>query len=160
MEGADGISGQIDFDGKHEVGDEQAKRDVRAHITAEPETADQEKRTDGIGNVIDIKSVTRAEAVTDAGQGAIQAIAEPVDGERQDYPDERAAVPSGRPIAETRYEHGDETEKREMVGVDPPRHTLCQPDQRLLLDGGEHAELFALDRKSTRLNSSHANISY
>src|ERR1017187_1194440 len=115
VEGADGVSGQIDLDGKHEVGDEQAERDVRAHITAEPETSNQEKRSDGVGDVIDIKSVTRAEAVTDAGQGTIQAVAEPVDGKRQNHRDERAAVPTGGPIAETRYQHGGETEKREMV---------------------------------------------
>src|SRR5450756_641899 len=60
-------------------------------------------------------------------------------------------------MAETRHEHGDEAEKREMVGVDPPRHTLCQPDQRLLLDRREHAELFAF-RVPKRLSSHEITI--
>ena len=31
----------------------------------------------------------------------------------------------------------------QMVRIYPRRHTLRQPDQRPLLDGGQHAELFA-----------------
>src|ERR1039458_9538719 len=112
MEGTDGVSRKIDFDGKHEVGDEQSESDVQAHISAEPDAANQEERPDGIGNVIDVESIARAQAVAHAGQGTIETVAEPVDGQRQDHPDEGAAVPSGGPIAEARYEHGDETDRK------------------------------------------------
>src|ERR1019366_4203504 len=111
MEGADGVSRKIDFDGKHEVGDEQPERDVQADISAEPEAADEEERPDGIGNVIDVESIARAQAVAHAGQGTIETVAEPVDGQCQNHPDEGAAVPPGGPVAEAGHEHGDETEE-------------------------------------------------
>jgi hypothetical protein len=57
MEGANRVSGQVDFDGKHEICDQQAEGDVEAHITAQAEAADEEECPDGVGNVIDIKSV-------------------------------------------------------------------------------------------------------
>src|ERR1035441_3970000 len=72
MEGTDGVSRKIDFDGKHEVGDEQPESDVQAHIPAEPEAADEEERADGIGKIIDVESISRAQAVAHAGQGTIE----------------------------------------------------------------------------------------
>jgi len=78
-----------------------------------------------------------------SGEGAIQAIAEPVHGQCHDDQQQRAPVITGGPIAEPRDEHCGKTKPGEVVGIDPGGHTMCQPDQRLLLDGGEHAELFA-----------------
>ena len=95
-------------------------------------------------DVIDVKAVTRAQAVADAGQGAIQAVAEPVDGQGGDDAEEGAAIPTRRPVEQARGEHRHETEQRQVVGIDPGRHAVGQPDQRLLLDRRQHAELFAL----------------
>src|SRR5258707_13039381 len=98
MEGAYRVGGQVDFDGKHEVRDQQAEGDVGAHITAEAEAADEEECPDGVGDVIDIKSIARAQAGADAGESASQAVARPVCGARQGYPQGAGGAPTRTPM--------------------------------------------------------------
>src|SRR5947209_15363702 len=44
--------------------------------------------------------------------------------------------------------------------MEPDRHTLARPDEDLTVAVGHLHGNHRIDRKSTRLNSSHANISY
>src|SRR3712207_8544507 len=53
-------------------------------------------------------------------------------------------------------------ERDELVRPQEPMHRMPPPHERLGVDDGvvPHVDLGLVDRKSTRLNSSHANISY
>src|SRR3712207_8303235 len=57
-------------------------------------------------------------------------------------------------------ERGEDGGVRHDAAVAPPRRDAEQRHQRVHRDPLEPAELARQDRKSTRLNSSHANISY
>jgi hypothetical protein len=93
--------------------------------------------------VVHVESVAWAQPLADAGQRSVEAIAEPVDYQCGDHDDQRAAVPTRRPVAQTGGDHGQETEQGEVVGIDPGGHAFGQPDQGLLFRRCQHAELLA-----------------
>ena len=84
VEGAQDVGGEVDLDGEKKVGDQEAEGDEGVHVAGEGETAHEEEGADGVGDVVDVEAVARAEAIADAGEGAVEAVAEPVDGEGDD----------------------------------------------------------------------------
>ena len=66
-------------------------------------------------NLYDIKAVAWALPVADPGEGAIQAIAEPVEGQAHDPGQERGAVPARQPVGDTGQQHGHKSKRRQVV---------------------------------------------
>ena len=97
-----------------------------------------------VDHVVHVEAVARPLAVADPGDGAVEAVAGPV--EEQEHDDQREGDlgrDAGGPERQPDAEHRDEPERREMVRVDPGRQAPGDPDEQPLLGRGQQASMMA-----------------
>src|SRR5215469_13367148 len=82
----DCVGGQIGFDGKHQEPDEKANCDAWVYVSRQRQPAHQAQRRDAVGDVIHVKAISRSLTVTDSCQGAVEAVAEPVQDKTENSP--------------------------------------------------------------------------
>ena len=68
----------------------------------EAEATHQRNRPEEIDHVVDIEAVTRTLLVADAGQRAVQTVAQPIERDAHDHTKQGEAVGTRESIAETR----------------------------------------------------------
>ena len=81
--------------------------------------------------------------MTHTGQGSIETVTEPVDGEQDDDGDEGCWKLPAHPVAGARGRQGNRSERRQVIRVDPPWQTLGDPNQDFLLTGRQEAAVNA-----------------
>jgi hypothetical protein len=89
------------FSRHHEEPDQHAGRDQWRHVTRQCKPPEQEQRADDVDDVIDVEAVPRSFLTAHASKRAVQAVAEPVDGQTNhdepDGPRMGARRPEGEP---------------------------------------------------------------
>ena len=91
---------------------------IEAEATSTPvaETAaEQEHAAKRIDNVIHVEAVARSLVLTDAGERAVEAVAEPIHGEAQDDEKETDWGDARQPVRQSRTQHRHERQQRQMV---------------------------------------------
>src|SRR5580765_8151130 len=136
------ISGEINLYREHEIGDEQAESDSRRHVSREAKAAEEKEGAERVYNVVNRKAVARAGVVAKACQSAIQRITQPVKGETENYQNQSGRVGGRPPVCCASSSHGKQTQKGEMVRVDPGGCAGGQPDQGAFLQAGKKALLY------------------
>ena len=81
---AKGVGREIAFDGEEQKGDEHSGGDAPIDIAGNGEAAHKEDGADRIDHVIDVEAVARALAIAEARDGAVEAVAEPIQREKND----------------------------------------------------------------------------
>ena len=137
-ERAQDVRGQEHLHRQHEVRDEEQRGDPRRHVSREAHAPDEQRDPEFVDDVIDVEAVARPLALAHACQRAVQAVAEPVQGQTDGCGHEPQWVGAGPPVRQPGAEHRHERQDREVVGVDAPGHPFGEPDQRPLLDWGEN----------------------
>src|SRR5262249_33527363 len=96
-----------------------------------------------VDDVVDVEAVTGTLLIPDASDRPIQAVAEPVRRERHD---DAACGPRCDAIAGERQSgerHGDQTQRREVIGADEVGEPTGDPNEELLLRSSENAQVLA-----------------
>ena len=78
---ADSVGRQGDLHHQQVIGDQERRGDDSAHEAAESEPGQQTEDADDIEHVVDVEAVPRPFMLPDAGDGSIEAVAEPLDHE-------------------------------------------------------------------------------
>src|SRR5712692_2497328 len=78
------VSREIGLDREQEEENEQGGGYQRAHVSGEREAYHERDGTDAVENVVHVKTVAGTLLLADAGEGAIQAVAKPVEGKEAD----------------------------------------------------------------------------
>ena len=110
-------------------------------MSGEAQAPEKEEGAECVYNVINVKTVTRTRVITESRQGAVQRIAQPVEGETDDDQQQSKRVCAGPPVCRAGSGHGEQAQHSEMVRVDPGGRTGSQPDQGPLFQAGEKALL-------------------
>src|SRR5579872_952245 len=90
---------EVRLDGEHQERDEEANGDCGMHVSREREAAHERESAEAIDHVVDIESVARAQSLADAGECAVERVAEPVEGEASDHAEKRIAIPGSERVA-------------------------------------------------------------
>ena len=91
-----------------------------------------------VDDVVDVEAVARALDAADAGEGAVQAVAEPVEGEAEDDGEQSVAVEAREGVEDAGGDLRGEAEEGELVGGEPARGAFGDPLEGALFDcGGE-----------------------
>src|SRR3984893_17886206 len=77
------VRGKIAFDREQQKSNQHAQRNLPIDITRSAKPANQEKASERINHVIDIKAVTRTLLLSHACQSAVEAVTEPIDREKE-----------------------------------------------------------------------------
>src|SRR4051812_43699356 len=93
--------------------------------------------------MIHIKAVARALPIANASDCAVETVAEPVDGEERGCGPEPVRVVGGHAVRDADHELRDEAERGEVVGVDPGRHSVGEPNENALLGPGDDCLLYS-----------------
>ncbi len=120
-----------------------ARRGLPVEEVGEGEAAHEGDGAEEVDHVIDVEAEAGALLVADAGEGAVEAVAEPVEDEAEDDGEERAAMVAGARVEEAGGELGDEAERGELVGGEPTGGALGEPVEGALLDGGGEGVVLA-----------------
>ena len=76
-----------------------------------------------------------------ARESPIQAVSEPVDEKKQDGTQHRERTPASGVIADSRQGRSQKSEHGQMIGTDPDRHPVRQPQKSLLFQRRQQAVL-------------------
>ena len=137
------VGGEVDLGRDQEIGHEQSQRDEGAHVAGHAEAPEEGARPDQIDDVVHVVAVARPLLIPHPGQGAVEAVAEPVDGEADDDEQQPGRVQARHPESQPRAEHRREGEGGQLVGRDPPRHAPREPEEDAPLAGGQKAAVLA-----------------
>src|SRR5712671_1878584 len=101
MKDADGVCRKVDLNAQHEIDDEECHGDCPTHVAGGGDSAEEDGHAESVDNVVEVEAVSGTQAVADTGEGAVEAVAKPIESEPEDDGEERIAVPSRVPIAES-----------------------------------------------------------
>ena len=136
--------GQRDVDGEEQVGQQKRNGQPGRHPPRGRQSQEEGERTERVDHVIDVEAVTRARALPVAGQGPVQAVAEPVGHEGDVHGQEQQRPARGERVGGARREHGHEPEYGQVIGADARGHAGGQEQQQAALGlRGEARELAA-----------------
>ena len=110
----------------------------QAHVPAEHEPAEERGKAHGVQHVVDVIAVARTLLVADPRQGAVQAVAEPVQREQRDHEPQGGAA---GPEAGADAEHRDRAQRGQVVRIDPRRQPSRHPHQQPFFGLGEDARV-------------------
>ena len=96
--------------------------------------------------MIHVEAVSRPLTIPVPGKRPVEAVAKPVDRKKRDRCEQHPAIPASKVVRKSRERHSRETQQRQMIGIDPSRHSRCQPRQNSLLEGGNDAVLLPVGR--------------
>src|SRR5579864_5116355 len=96
---AQGVRRQIGLDRQHQKSDEQADCDVRMHVSGEGQSAHQGESAKAVDHVVNVEPVARTLALADAGECAVERIAQPVESEAYDRAKESVGIARGQRVA-------------------------------------------------------------
>ena len=137
------VGREIDLGRDQQPGREQPQRNEGAHVARQAEAPEEGARPDQVDDVVHVVAVARPLLVPHPGEGAVEAVAEPVDGEAGDDEEERRRMPARHPIGQPRPQHRGQGQGGQLVGGDPPRQSLGEPEEGLPFAGGEEAAVLA-----------------
>src|SRR5579871_5514203 len=83
FEVAQGIAGEINLHGEHEISNKQAQSDDGIHVSRESEPAEKEECTEGVHYVVNVKAIARTRMVAKTSQSAIERVTKPVKSQTQ-----------------------------------------------------------------------------
>src|ERR1035437_4882214 len=106
------------------------------HVSGEGEAAHQGKPAEDVDHVVDVETIARAQALADARGGAIEGVAEPVEGEAGDCAESSVAVPGGQGIAGPGADLGSQAQSCQVVGADAIGNAGGQPEQGAFFGSG------------------------
>src|SRR6185436_7972748 len=93
LKGTQRVCRNADLEQQHQVRDQQARGNWPAHKAGKPESGEQKQQTKCVRDVVNVEAITWALAIAVAGEGAIQAVAQPVKRQAQHNHDETPAIP-------------------------------------------------------------------
>src|SRR5882672_5776331 len=82
---AQSIGSEINLNGEHEISNEKTQSDSGSHVSGEAKAAEKKEGTEGVHDVVNIKTVARTRVVAKAGQGAIQRVTQPVERQAENH---------------------------------------------------------------------------
>ena len=138
-EDAPRVGRQVGLGGDHQVGDGQRQRHLEGHVRRQPEPAEEQHGPRDVDDVVDVEAVHRPLLVAHPGQRAVEAVSEPVHGQREDDDDQRGVEPVRRPVRAARERHAREPEGAQVIRVDRAGQPLGDPNEGPLLDLCEKA---------------------
>jgi len=109
------VGGQIRFSANEQVGGEQGQRHERIYQARQRHPCKQERRPREIDDVIDVIAVSWTFAAPDARDGSVQTVAKPVENEKEIHQPQRAWVPRGKRVADTRSELRNKSQGGQVV---------------------------------------------
>ena len=95
----------------------------------------QEQRAERVDDVIDVVAVARPLVTAVARQGAVEAVAEPVQGQADNDEHQSHRRESRQPERQTGAQHGCQRQSGQVVGIDAGGHSRRQKLKRLALGG-------------------------
>ena len=114
---AERVRGQVALDGQKQKRDEHSGGDAPVESAGNSKAAHEESCTYGVDDVVDIKAVAGALAIADACERAVETVSEPVEREKKCGEQQAERIPARKSVARAREQHGNEAEKRQMVGI-------------------------------------------
>ena len=81
VEHAESVGGEVGLNGEKEESDEECCGGGEGHVGGGGESGGEEECAEGVDEMVDVEAVAGALLVAMAGEGAVQAVAEPVGGE-------------------------------------------------------------------------------
>ena len=124
---------------------------------AEAASATEERDgVDEVDDVIDVEAVARPLLMAHARDGAVEAVAKPVDCQEHRHGGKRPWRPAGRRESEAGTGGADDANGGQVISSDCSGQTPGDPDEEPLFGGGKHAAVLA-DMRSGRArgNGSH-----
>ena len=143
LERLQGRRGEVHLDRQQVVGHQDRGGDQRRHVARQAEARDDHEGADRVEDVVDVEPVARPLAVADPGDGAVEAVAEPVDRQEHDDEPERGRIAGRKPVAGAGPKHGQAAQHGQVVRIDPGRQSSGDIDEQPLLGGGKHAGLLS-----------------
>ena len=119
LEDAADVGGEVDLGGDEQVGGEDAERDERRHEAGGAETAEEHGGAGQVDDVVDVEAEAGPLLLADAGERAVEAVAEPVEGERQDDADQADHPVLRRPEAQAGAGHRRQAQAAQVIRRHP-----------------------------------------
>jgi len=113
-------------------------------IPRKSEADDEGEGAEGIDDVVDIEAVAGTLLVADAGECAIEGVAEPVEKDKEVDEPKGVGVLWGEGVGNAGKDLGEEGEDGEMVGIDEGWGVVGQPDKEAFFVGGGEGGVDAL----------------
>ena len=123
------IRSEVNFNGEQQVDHQKPVREGRRHVAGKSQAAEQKDGSDGVQDMVHIETIAGALLIAHAGEGAIQRISEPVQGQTGNHAKQPERVPAGEPVAGAGSHQGAEAERSQVVRINPQRQTLRHADE-------------------------------
>ena len=143
LEAAEGMGGEEAFGGEQKEGDQHGDGDGRVREAGEGEAAEESERAEEIDDVVDVEAVAGSLLPADAGEGAVEAVAQPVEGDAEVYEKECLAVCAGEGVETTGGELGGEAEGGELVRGKPAGGAGGEPVEGAAFERGSEGAVDA-----------------
>ena len=136
LEAGEGVGGEIALAGEKQERDEHGDGRLPVEEAGAGEAAHEGDGAEAIDHVIDVEAVAGALPASDAGEGSVEAVTQPVEREAEDDGEQGEAVGAGPGVAEACAELGGEPEEGELVGGEPARGAAGHPLECAFFEGG------------------------
>ena len=140
LEAREGVGGEEAFGGEKKEADEHGECDGPVREAGEGEAGEERGGAEEIGDVVDVEAEARALLMADAGECAVERVAEPVEDDAGVDGEEYERVGARECVEEAGGDLCGEAEEGEVVGGDGARCVAGEEfEEALFCGGGERA---------------------